>query len=409
MAFLNEAGLERLWTHITNQIGPLKTKVEELENGSGGGALTKHAEQHSFSDTLTWDGDPTGHITVSGPDNIVWAHVSNTFPSSTDVVNKAIHVWHMPDGINEDILNEDYVMILNSDGALMCPLDIYIPNDNCIVDFASIDVDYVATFPKKGIYFAMVDAENGKNYTQKLTIPGYVLGGSDPITPEMIGAAPANHASADTTYGMATEEMYGHARAYASPHFPEGDEEGTHLVAPDGSEFEFGVPSGYFPDMALFSAVYGIMAFNFQDFQNQIDETSDILFETKQDVNELNTALDNQSTQILNMVAPINEMQKDLSRLSTELEEVSNFVKEENETDVSQYLRGQEGTVEVGYKESQYKLQVNNDGVDILQGNTSMTHIGQNAVSAPTFEAARTVKIGNHTIKMSTSGTLMFN
>lgn len=109
------------------------------------------------------------------------------------------------------------------------------------------------------------------------------------------------------------------------------------------------------------------------------------------------------------IVVPVNELQQDLSRISTELEEISNFVKEESETDLSQYLRGKDGNVELGYRENQYKLQVNTDGVEVFQGNTSMTHIGQNTVSAPAFEAARTVKIGNHTIKMSTSGTLMFN
>jgi TolA-binding protein len=105
----------------------------------------------------------------------------------------------------------------------------------------------------------------------------------------------------------------------------------------------------------------------------------------------------------------VSELQKDISRISVELEEVSNFVKEESETDLSQYLRCQDNEVELGHKENQYKLQVDNDGVDILQGNTSMTHIGQNTVSAPTLEAARTVKIGNHTAKVSTSGALMFN
>lgn len=125
--------------------------------------------------------------------------------------------------------------------------------------------------------------------------------------------------------------------------------------------------------------------------------------------NNNDTELTGRVDKIEAKVENISEIQQDVSRISIELEEISNFVKEENETDLSQYLRGQDGTVELGYKESQYKLQVNNDGVDILQGNTSMTHIGQNAVSASTFEATRTVKIGNHTIKMSTSGTLMFN
>lgn len=105
----------------------------------------------------------------------------------------------------------------------------------------------------------------------------------------------------------------------------------------------------------------------------------------------------------------VSEMQQSLSRLSIDLEEISNFIKEEDETDLSQYLRGQDDTVELGYKESQYKLQVNNDGVDIIQSTSSMAHIGQNAISAPTFEADRMLKIGNHTAKISVSGALIFN
>ena len=125
--------------------------------------------------------------------------------------------------------------------------------------------------------------------------------------------------------------------------------------------------------------------------------------------NNNDTELINRVNTIEEKVENIPELQRDLSRISTELEEVSNFVKEESETDLSQYLRYQDGNVELGHRESQYKLQVNDDGVDILQSNSSMTHIGQNTISAPTLEAARTVKIGNHTVKMSTSGALMFN
>ena len=53
---------------------------------------------------------------------------------------------------------------------------------------------YGITFPRKGIYFLHNDGEYGYYHTQKITIPGYNLsGGSDPITPDMIGAAPAGH------------------------------------------------------------------------------------------------------------------------------------------------------------------------------------------------------------------------
>lgn len=89
------------------------------------------------------------------------------------------------------------------------------------------------------------------------------------------GAVPVNHASADTTYGMATEEMYGHARAYTYPYYPADDEEALEFVAPDGSSFEFGVPSGYFPDMAFFSALNRMYGMMFEDIENEFKTLSE--------------------------------------------------------------------------------------------------------------------------------------
>ena len=76
---------------------------------------------------------------------------------------------------------------------------------------------------------------------------------------------------------------------------------------------------------------------------------------------------------------------------------------------LKQYLRYEDGTVEMGSSDSRYKLQASNTGVVILQDGTPMTRMEQNTVAAPVFEAGRMLKIGNHTAKVSASGALVFN
>ena len=105
----------------------------------------------------------------------------------------------------------------------------------------------------------------------------------------------------------------------------------------------------------------------------------------------------------------INEIQQNVSRISIEMEQISDSIQQENNNDTNAYIRYQDGKVEVGHTENQYKIQIGNDGVDITQSTSPMAHIGQNAISAPTFEADRMLKIGNHTAKISVSGALIFN
>lgn len=88
--------------------------------------------------------------------------------------------------------------------------------------------------------------------------------------------------------------------------------------------------------------------------------------------------------------------------------EISLSKKIDDET-LRQYLRYEDGTVEMGSSDSRYKLQASNTGVVILQDGNVMTRMEQNTVAAPVFEAGRMLKIGNHTAKVSASGALVFN
>ncbi len=117
----------------------------------------------------------------------------------------------------------------------------------------------------------------------------------------------------------------------------------------------------------------------------------------------------------LEMVAEsTKEIGQDVSTLSATLEQTAesfelSLSKKVGEDALRQYLRYEDGTVEMGSSDSRYKLQANNTGVTILQDGTPMTRMEQNTVAAPVFEAGRMLKIGEHTAKVSASGALVFN
>lgn len=104
----------------------------------------------------------------------------------------------------------------------------------------------------------------------------------------------------------------------------------------------------------------------------------------------------------------------DISGVASQLEQTAEALeislsKKVGEDTLKQYLRYEDGTVEMGSSESRYKLQANNTGVTILQDGQPMTRMEQNTVAAPVIDAERMVKIGTHTIKTSASGALVFN
>lgn len=104
----------------------------------------------------------------------------------------------------------------------------------------------------------------------------------------------------------------------------------------------------------------------------------------------------------------------DVSGVASQLEQTAeafelSLSKKVGEDTLRQYLRYENGTVEMGSSESRYKLQASNTGVVILQDGNPMTRMEQNTVAAPVFEAGRMLKIGDHAAKVSASGALVFN
>mgnify|MGYP003304371721 FL=1 len=151
-------------------------------------------------------------------------------------------------------------------------------------NFAS--TEYEVTFPKKGMYFQKIIDSPSVAYISSTTIHGYnLLDSTDPISPGMISAAPENHSSPEPKYGVADEERYGHARAYAQPYF--ADEEGVDMIDPNGNEFTFGVPSGYFLDMGFFFAFYGLVGVSFEDYDAQLVAINAVLQEHKTKIAQL--------------------------------------------------------------------------------------------------------------------------
>ena len=110
----------------------------------------------------------------------------------------------------------------------------------------------------------------------------------------------------------------------------------------------------------------------------------------------------------------IQSLAGDVSGVASQLEQTADafelsLSKKVGEDTLRQYLRYEDGTVEMGSSESRYKLQASNTGVVILQDGNPMTRMEQNTVAAPVFEAGRMLKIGEHAAKVSASGALVFN
>lgn len=250
-----------------------------------------HAEQHRSSDTITWDGDTTGMTVADFPiENFTFVHVSDATPSVADVVDRAVFAQYMDsDGEQtEEEMLVDNNMIDQSDGCFLIQVTILVaPHDNAMVEVSAGGGELAnAFFPKKGIYFALFDDGETHMHIAKLTIPGHnLIGGTDPISPGMISAAPENHSSPEPKYGVADEERYGHARAYAQPYF--ADEEGVDMIDPNGNEFTFGVPSGYFLDMGFFFAFYGLVGVSFEDYDAQLVAINALLQEHKTKIAQL--------------------------------------------------------------------------------------------------------------------------
>lgn len=189
----------------------VKSQIGEVD---GDYAPAIHADQHSCNDTLTWDGDTTGRVSAHYAIGADYYLVSDKVPTVDDIANGYM-VKARDNVIGEEIYFEGSFSRIEEWGCLCSDGGIYdytmaiVPTDNYTIEM------YDITFPKKGIYFLkyVSDFDGEDQIVTSLTIPGYAFDeGTDPITPEMISAAPHNHASKYGEYGMGTAEKYGHLK-----------------------------------------------------------------------------------------------------------------------------------------------------------------------------------------------------
>lgn len=193
----------------------VKSQIGEVD---GDYAPAIHADQHSWNDTLTWDGDETGRITAvisayNGEEDKV-VLLSEKVPTTADLANGYfIAAYNAETGRHEKNEHSLDDVGVNSDGAMMLPDGGYIfiiPTDNYVYK----EFHGSFTFPKAGVYLMYGVYDGVVSYSIKgFTIPGYnFIKSTDPITPEMIGAAPSNHASESYEYGIGTDKKYGHLK-----------------------------------------------------------------------------------------------------------------------------------------------------------------------------------------------------
>lgn len=148
----------------TAQLDELETVIDSLPAAGG------------IGDTLTWDGDMTGHVNVEIVDEVYLVKVSDSVPQSSDFVN-GCQVSTDHTAIGEGILTEDYtaeeaIACFASNGVGAFPGDLVF-----IVPYAGNVSDQgfgEALFPEAGVYFMyFLFAEDEAFYTTSFTIPGY--------------------------------------------------------------------------------------------------------------------------------------------------------------------------------------------------------------------------------------------
>lgn len=202
-------------------------------------AEKQHAEEHTWKEALTWDGDLTGHVVYDAYDDgtELWCRVSDVVPTMDDLAN-----GYGLEGYDNNTGEEQFLYVSMSDaedrgylypsGGLFDYLVAIVPTDNYTFDGA----DY--TFPQRGIYFIKNLYAGEDFFITSLAIPGYVFKeGSDPITPDMISAAPQYHSCTGGNYGVGTKDNYGHLRLAKTNEIFVFDEQGK-LLDQDGEIVE---------------------------------------------------------------------------------------------------------------------------------------------------------------------------
>lgn len=122
-------------------------------------------EQQTGSDTLIWDGNVEGRVTVTDAYG-TYVKISDKVLTETDLAagwsilySDGLLVKIPPEDVNDDILyTYGGVLIINNASIIV------IPTDNHLLDGT--------LFPKKGVYAAICD-DGGLTPVLRLTIPGY--------------------------------------------------------------------------------------------------------------------------------------------------------------------------------------------------------------------------------------------
>ena len=270
----------------------VKSQIGEVD---GDYAPAIHADQHSWNDTLTWDGDTTGRVSAHYATGVDYYLVSDKVPTVDDIANGyTVKAWdkiadkeHCFEGSFSRI--EEWGCLC-SDGGIYDYTMAIVPTDNYTIEM------YDITFPKKGIYFlkCVSDFEGVDEIVTSLTIPGYAFDeGTDPITPEMISAAPHNHASESPEYGVGTAEKFGHLKVADLGDIFIPSDGGLMALPPEMDEDD---PQGSLKNYA-FSAFMGYVTNNLfatwlTDVDNQLTMTDEIISALKKEVNNLKSEVE---------------------------------------------------------------------------------------------------------------------
>ena len=270
----------------------VKSQIGEVD---GDYAPAIHADQHSWNDTLTWDGDTTGRVSAHYATGVDYYLVSDKVPTVDDIANGyTVKAWdkiadkeHCFEGSFSRI--EEWGCLC-SDGGIYDYTMAIVPTDNYTIEM------YDITFPKKGIYFLkyVSNFDGEDQIVTSLTIPGYAFDeGTDPITPEMISAAPHNHASESYEYGIGTDKKYGHLKVADLGDIFIPSDDWLMTLPPEMDEDD---PQGSLKNYA-FSAFMGYVTNNLfatwlTDVDNQLTMTDEIISALKKEVNNLKSEVE---------------------------------------------------------------------------------------------------------------------
>lgn len=142
-------------------------KAEHLNNMEQGIEDVSKIVLREKSDTLTWDGNTEGKLSVTVlddlediemPAKVMMIKISDIVPTEEDLANGATTTTNNG--------TTDSELINAGDGGFVTHGGVYIvPRNNYVIDGV--------TFPEAGIWFNHNDIEGEKIFNTSLTIPGY--------------------------------------------------------------------------------------------------------------------------------------------------------------------------------------------------------------------------------------------